>query len=64
MKASTLSKRRAHYTPHWQQMNALACRVCGIKPTGEIEWLEADTRKAERAALLEQINRLEKWGAT
>lgn len=59
--APTQKQRRAQYTPHWQQTNALAARVCGIKPSGEIEWIEAENnRKAERKALLEQINRLEK----
>lgn len=50
---TTQKQRRARYMPHQQALNALACHVCGIRPTGEIEWIEADLAanvdKAEKA---------------
>lgn len=49
---STLSERRARYTPNQAFTNNFAARVCGIRPTGEVEWIEADieanVRKAEK----------------
>jgi len=68
---STQAQRRA-YTQHQATMNAMACNICGVKPT-EAECIDADleanVNKAERAnqreqdfALVDQIDYLNKIG--
>jgi hypothetical protein len=67
---STLSQRRANYPTHWQQINNMACAICGIKPATEAELIAADManskNKIERSdarALAEQI-RTQHYGNT